>query len=1327
MALRRICQSTIYYLWLLLAVVVIVAALAVSSLRLLVPHAEHFKQPLAEWFLDTYQLKIDYQQLDLKWSRFGLYISLSDVNIDPIDGIDRVKGIDLMSLRVDPLASLLAREARFGDIRLHGVELDLSTIETSAESNDQQSPAQLLMVELVGSRFKDFELSDFVIHLGEDQEIPSINIPYLTWTNSDTLHQGEGRIQIESTSDETVKFILKLTGNENQQKDITGQLYIEVSNLSPHPFVQQYLGDELTITDSLLSFETWVNFGWDKIDQVMLRLEKNRLAWRLPLDEQADEHQLVVEAGYLNYNAEQHGWHLFGSELDVHTNGELWRDLNLKVWQRDAQIKASVEYVDLSLIAPLLEWIPKRWELPIPKRVPLKGAVRDLLVEYDNPEQWQIQANFANVGWPKIDNMPGAALVNGDIYLNQDLLQLDLSAPPQLISTGELFYQDIELERLDAFFQAYRHPWGWQFELPKLSLRATDLSAELVAQGRVGPELANELYLYGELDLADAGHADYYFPLSAMGNNLADYLSESLQSGQVEAAQILWHGPLAQFPYDDGSGIFQAYVPLRNSRFKFSPDWPALEPLDLDLQFENSDLNMFAHKALLYDVHVDDLVARIPGLKGDSVLTIDGNISGSSTSVREVLGDSMLANSLGETLELMDLKGPVWGPLSLQIPLDNANDVKVSGFAQLEQAELLVPGTSSHYITNASGRVDYEQQGFRIDELKGHYYQLPVTITVAGDQKGEDYQVDGTIDGSWQAEQLAQLPGFWVPGLSGQLETHAKVTAVIDEQGTHTDISIRSDLSPMAIDLPTPFAKAAGQPQQLLGRITISRQHQFDMSFELADFGQMRWLQDLSLVDSEAKIWIGVGAEQPNELEPGLSLDIKQAHIDVNQWLPLLSQRQDGESNSALPFQRGLWHFDQIEADGWLLEQVDIEMSQTPLGWQARVSGPTAQGAIRFDSLEQPLLDIKLQQFDLRQTATAAASEQSQTKQFVAAGANELANIPDLDLLCSNCVVMGINLGELRLKSFTQSQQGVWRIEEAWLKNPQGQITLDQFEWQVGTADNDSSTESMTSLTGQLTASDFGKYAESFVPSAENPIKGSEAKGTLNFSWPGAPYQFDAKTAEGVFKWELGPGHVSELSDKGARVFTLLSIDSLVRKIRLDFSDVFDKGLHYNSFEGDFVLKDGFINSEQLEMDGVAGDMFINGRTNLMTRELDYDVVFNPNITGSLPLLSALTFNPFTGLAVLAVSTVIRPAVEVVTQVRFKVSGTTSDPVVEEVGRSSKEVELQKPKPEPQLLDDVLEPITDGQQQPEAAVEESLLPEIPADKPITVGESPPNE
>ncbi|MBW8189456.1 TIGR02099 family protein [Neiella marina] len=1372
MTIGRICQSAFYYLWLLLAIIVIIAALAVSSLRLLVPHAHHIKQPIVDWFLDSYQMELDYQQLDLSWQRFGLYLALTNVNIEPLEGEpDRIKGIEKLSMRIDPFASLMAGAARFGDIRLNGVELDISAMEGGTTEEPLESPMQQLMLELVTSRFEAFEVTDFTIHLGADEELPSLHIPYLVWSNRNDKHQGEGRIRVSHSAEESLQFIVKLTGNEKRPKNIKGQLYLNVKNLAPHQFAQGYLGEEVTLTNSLLNFESWINFGWDSVDHAVIQLQQNSLDWQLALEQHGDPHQIQVERGYLVFDASGDEWRLFSNDLDVHTNGQLWHDLNLKIWQKEDVIKSSIEYVDLSLIAPLLEWIPQRWELPIPQQLPLKGAVQRLRTEFRDEESWQLTADFNDVGWPQLANMPGTEMVNGAIYLNQDLLQLNLTAPAQVISTGDLFYQNIELEWFEGFLQATRRDWGWQFEVPNLSLRATDLSAEVSAKGRFGPDLPAELYLYGELDLANAGHADYYFPLKAMGKNLAGYLSDSLLAGQAEQAQILWHGPLTNFPYQDGSGLFQAWIPLRDSTFKFSPDWPALEPLDLDLLFENSDLTMTARKARLYDVHVDDLVAKIPGLKGDSVLAIDGKITGSATSVRTVMNDSMLADSVGNSLELLDLKGPVWGPLSLAIPLDKPSQVEVSGFVQLEQAELTIPGTQSHIISDVDARVTYQQQRFEINDLTGNYHGLPVQVSVVGDQQADHYLVEGAVTANWQAQALKKLPGFWVPGLSGSMQTKATVATQIDQQGATTEIVIDSDLASMAIDLPVPFSKVAGNALNLQGRIDISADNQFDMAFELADYGVLRWLQDLAQTGSEPRIWVGVSAEQPAELDVGLQVDVNRPEVDINQWLDafagglatddlgteggidhaVVADRpvtdlidtdvtEDAAEKSqyadigSLPFDRGTWQFDRISAGNWYLDKAKVTLTKTPLGWQAEAQGEGIEGVARYDVLDRPLLDIKLEHLVVQQVvadeqAPTAASEPR--PDVVPATAEQLAAIPNLDVACSSCQVAGFDLGSVRLASYVLPEQGVWRVEEAWLRNPHGAIELESFEWLVEEG------LSRTEFVGKLETEDFGKYVESFKGSSESPIKDSTGKGTLKFSWPGAPYQLDVRTLEGHFEWELGAGHVAELSDKGARVFTLLSIDSLVRKMRLDFSDVFDKGLHYNSFEGDFVVEDGYVNSEQLVMDGVAGDMFINGRTNLMTRELDYDVVFNPNLTGSLPLLSALTFNPITGVYVLALSAVIKPAMEVVTQVRFKVSGTTAEPIVEEVSRSRKELELQQPPAEPEPADEVVDseapakeaeaestsPAVSSSASQPAVIEqtEPLMPELPPEQPITVG------
>ncbi|MFP3344692.1 AsmA-like C-terminal region-containing protein, partial [Halomonas sp. SIMBA_159] len=81
-------------------------------------------------------------------------------------------------------------------------------------------------------------------------------------------------------------------------------------------------------------------------------------------------------------------------------------------------------------------------------------------------------------------------------------------------------------------------------------------------------------------------------------------------------------------------------------------------------------------------------------------------------------------------------------------------------------------------------------------------------------------------------------------------------------------------------------------------------------------------------------------------------------------------------------------------------------------------------------------------------------------------------------------------------------------------------------------------------------------------------ISGSSADINFALNWPGAPTQFALAHLAGNVNYRLGEGSLSEVSDQGARLFSIFSLDSLVRKLRLDFRDVFSKGFFYNNMTG---------------------------------------------------------------------------------------------------------------------------------------------------------------
>ncbi len=190
-------------------------------------------------------------------------------------------------------------------------------------------------------------------------------------------------------------------------------------------------------------------------------------------------------------------------------------------------------------------------------------------------------------------------------------------------------------------------------------------------------------------------------------------------------------------------------------------------------------------------------------------------------------------------------------------------------------------------------------------------------------------------------------------------------------------------------------------------------------------------------------------------------------------------------------------------------------------------------------------------------------------------------------------------------------------------------------------------------------------------------VKDSPLEVRAELNWLGAPLAFNLESLSGKVRFDLGKGHIEQLSDKGARIFSLFSLDSLLRKLSLDFTDVFGKGLYYNSFGGDLTLENGVLKTTNTEMDAIAGNMKVRGYTDLVTESLNYDIRFVPQLASSVPTVVLLSTSAWTmGLGAFALTKVLEPVIEIISEIRFRLTGTMSEPKLEELERKSKEIEI---------------------------------------------------
>ena len=89
----------------------------------------------------------------------------------------------------------------------------------------------------------------------------------------------------------------------------------------------------------------------------------------------------------------------------------------------------------------------------------------------------------------------------------------------------------------------------------------------------------------------------------------------------------------------------------------------------------------------------------------------------------------------------------------------------------------------------------------------------------------------------------------------------------------------------------------------------------------------------------------------------------------------------------------------------------------------------------------------------------------------------------------------------------------------------------------------------------------------------------------------GAPTVDALSEAVGQVQLSLDKGQVVGLNPGAGRVLGLTSVAALRRRLALDFSDMTDKGLAFDTVRGDFDLREGSAYTENLLVKGPAAEI----------------------------------------------------------------------------------------------------------------------------------------
>ncbi|MEZ3501720.1 AsmA2 domain-containing protein YhdP [Pantoea sp. KPR_PJ] len=1259
-------------LLLLVATAIVIVALLVSGLRLVMPHLDRYRGEILTTISHASGVNVTASELRGRWETFGPTLLIRDLHLDM--PANSKLDISRVTLALDVWQSLLHWRWQFRELTFWQLRLDSNhPLFSSDEEKNSFRPGRIN--ELFLRQFDHFDLRDSAIFFrtpsGQRAELA---IPQLTWLNESNRHRAEGEVSLSSFTGQHGVVQVRLDLNDSEGLLNEGRIWMQADDVDVRPWLGRWMRDNTRLDSARFSLAAWVNLRDGELYAGDLLLRKGGANWQ----GEDGTHHLQVDGLTAHLSRYQNGWMVNVPQTRLSTDGEAWpaghfallwrpQDKQSPGPDNESEVRVRATQLVLNRIAPLVPLFAplspslfENWRALQPEGT-VEGLALDIPLQ--QPDQTRMQVKWRDVSWQPWQLLPGVSHLSGEARGSVSNGQVSVAMGRTDVSYSAMFNAPLEIHQLHGSLSWLRDQNGLTLDGHDLDVQARSLWArgDFRYQQNLGRE--PRLDILAGIRVTDAGDAWRYFPQPLMGKALTRYLSGAIKGGQVDNATLLFAGNPTLFPFRHNDGMFQVWVPLRQATYAFQPNWPDVSPVDIDLNFVNDGLWMQAPHFRLGDVDVSHFSAAIPDYLKEKLL-IDGDISGSGDRIAHYFQQTPLKSSLGAALEQLEIKGKTQGHLKLDISLDGKL-VHASGNVDLNNNALHIKPLDTT-LENLTGRFRFNNGNLDSDTLQATWFGQPVRVSFTTKENPQDFGVNVRLNGDWQPAKLTHVPAQVASQLSGHLPWQGEVNITLPHQGgARYDVELKGDAKEVSSRLPAPLNKASGTAMPVAvsasGDLT-----QFELSGSVASRHRFnsRWLLEPQL-RVERGIWLNDAHSKP-ALPDRAGMVLNLPALDGEAWAGLMMagglSGAGGTGSIALPDNVTLrspavtlagqqWH----DIDATLNQEVNGNSSVSIQGREIRGSLAMAQRAAWRVALDYLYYNPEWQSGD------SSSKEQQQKASQI-----DFSRWPALQLVCAECWLRGQKFG--RIQARVTPKGDTLALTNGLVDTGSSRLNV-SGEW-VNRPD-----APRTSLKGTLSGNNINNATNWF--GVNTPLRDADFRIDYDLHWRSAPWQPSEETLSGTLKTHFGKGQIADVNTGAAgQLLRLMSFDALLRKLRFDFKDTFNNdGFYFDSINGTAWIENGVMRTDNLLVDGLEADIAMQGKVDLVKRNIDMEAVIAPEISASVGVATAFVINPVVGAAVFAASKVLGPLWNKISLLRYQITGPLDKPQINEVLRKPREEE----------------------------------------------------
>jgi len=1193
----------------------IMAALGSILVRVFLLSIDDYKTTIESKIFELTEIPIDIGVLQPNMRGFNPGIILKDIRIFPTEGNEQqaikleeirfsINFIDLIWTRqLLPSSWLTLVGAKLSVVRKEDGSLSIKGL----NSNAKEQPLWLLS----GGRYE--VLKSEITWLDQKRHAEPLKFDNIDLLLENDIYSDKHEIHLLSQLPESIggdlRVSMSIHGDVFKKNNISGLIYVKGNNVQLAELLTGERPSGIEIVAGNGDFELWSQWKNSK----NIGLTGNVHAKNIKLKKQKNTYELdSLISAFESVNLESSGWQFGVKDFKAKVADKEWPAASFVFSGNHelTKIAASIEQLDLQQFSELMHFFSP---LDKDKQQLLSGlAVKGQIKEfsgYFNTEKNTFAVNgvFENIFTSAFENIPQIKNLSASIYGTNEQGTVGFNTGKSSLFSPDILRSAIAINKVSGQIAWQQQENSWFFESEQLVLNLKDAETKTAFKLTL-PKNDDSGFLdlqssFANLD--DVSTIPDYYPVSMMTKSTLTWLDNAFVSGNIKTGGLLFSGKFDQYPFLQNEGVFEVLLDAANVELEFSPNWPHLHNVSAEIAFHHGGLTVTADHAEVNGLNITHALVEIPQFGKSKNVSVKGRAVGRIDRGLAFMQQTPLHHNVDKFLDVIKPSGNIDVYLDSQVPLLKGLQSKVNARVRLKDVGLNIKSIDLD-VTEVNGDLIFTEKGLFAKQIKAK--ALGETINTNIDT--QDFNTTVKATGRTNFKQLKQQFDFLNTGLlrakqiTGNFNYQLKLELPSVETKKSAKLNIETNLVGLKLDLPGLLKKKTGENKNLELELLLNEAEllplklNFNNDIKVAMYinKQQKKMHSANIIYGKGLATLPVGNE--------VTVYINQDEFNISKWLTFMGR--DSSKKQTTPVVNKLnIKTANLQWNKQDFGNFEMVMTQDGQKWSGYLFNSVAEGDfyIPFNQTDKDKIKLEMAYINL--------SELIKIKQKK--GESTMTDLPLIDISSKQLLWNDVNLGSLKI--------GMERLLDGLRFSPVN-VIANGLELKMSADWIKQGQDSLTYFQGDFITEDIGKVMAKL--GMRNDIKDAEAVFNYSGQWPKAPYNFSLSTMKADVEINLKNGRISSIEPGVGRALGLLAMEQWIKRLTLDFSDLYKKGLSFNSITGLVTINQGTAHTNRLFVDAIPARIILSGDTDLLTETLDLTIDVIPKSSGAVPIAGTI-------------------------------------------------------------------------------------------------------